>query len=317
MKLSFMIDRNLIALLPTFVTVADLANFSAAAARLGVSPSAASQSIRQLEERIGHPLFLRTTRSVSLTEEGKVLLKRTRPALLELGLAVEIASAVKGKPSGLLRLNVPRIAMPLVLEPILPVMRERYPDITIEIFVEDAAVDIVEQGFDAGIRLGIMTNPDMISVDVTDQLRSILVASPSYIARRGNPATIETLQQHDCIGFRLGRAGRVYDWELTVGDQVVETSVPRSLIVNDTIFNLSLVLAGYGIGYLFDALAQPYLFDGTLVEVIPEAAMPETPLCLYFPRYANDQPKLRAFIDVSREVRGKRRPVGKNLAFKS
>ena len=302
-----MIDRDVLSCLPTFIAVAETASFTAAAARLGMSASATSQSIRQLEQRLGHPLFRRTTRSVSLTEQGEDLLRRASPALRELGLALEIAASASRKPSGLLRLNVPRIAMPLVLEPVLPVMRERYPDLAIEIFVDDSAVDIVEQGFDAGIRVGSMTSPDMIAVDVTAPLTAILVAAPSYLARCGAPKSLADLQSHECIGFRLGRSGRLYDWELMDGKKEIQLAVPRTVIVNDTIFTLKLALSGFGIAYMFDALARPYLDDGTIVQVLPKASLSEPPLSLYFPRYANEQPKLRAFIDTAKAVLRKRR----------
>lgn len=301
-----MIDRDALTLLPTFLAVAETSSFTAAAARLGQSPSAVSQSIRALEQKIKHPLFRRTTRSVSLTEQGEALLRRAGPAMRELGLAIEMAAGASGKPSGLLRLNVPRIAMPMVLEPALPLMRQRYPDLAIEIYVEDAAVDIVEQGFDAGIRIGNMTSPDVISVNVTGPLIAMLVAAPAYIARRGTPKSIADLNAHDCIGFRLSGSKRLYAWELVDGKRDIQFAPPPSVIVNDTIFTLTLTLSGFGIGYMFDKLARPYLDDGTLVQVLPKAALKEPPLTLYFPRYANDQPKLRALIDTLREVMKRR-----------
>jgi DNA-binding transcriptional LysR family regulator len=298
-----MIDRDLLALLPTFLAVAEARSFTAAAGKLGQSASAVSQSVRHLEQRIGHPLFTRTTRSVALTEQGEALLARTQPALRELGMAVEAAASAKGKPTGLLRLNVPRLAMPLALESVLPLMRERYPDLAIEIFVEDSAVDIVERGFDAGIRIGNMTSPDMIAIPISEPLLAVMVAAPAYLRRHPAPASIEDLQRHNCINFRLGRSGRIYGWELLDDGKDVEVRAPNSVIVNDTIFNLTLALSGLGIAYLFKQLAQPYLNDGLLEVVLEKHALQEPPLCLYFPRYANDQPKIRVLIDALREVR--------------
>lgn len=295
-------DRDLLTLLPTFLAVAETRSFTAAANRLHHSPSAVSQSVRALEQRIGHPLFRRTTRSVSLTEEGEELLRRARPALNELTLALEIAASARRKPSGLLRLNVPRLAMPMVLEPVLPVMRERYPELAIEIYCDEASIDIVAEGFDAGIRIGNMTSPDMISVPVSAPLLAILVASPAYLRRRGAPKSLADLQHHDCINFRLTGSGRIYEWELVEGGRDVEVRAPDSLIINDTIFNLTLALSGLGITYLYEQLAEPYLAEGLLQTVLTKSALKEPPLCLYFPRYANEQPKLRAFIDTVREV---------------
>lgn len=295
-------DRELIALLPTFIAVAETLSFTAAANRLQHSPSAVSQSVRVLEHRLGHPLFRRTTRSVSLTEEGEELLQRARPALKQLCLALEIAGSAKRKPSGLLRLNVPRLAMPMVLEPVLPVMRQRYPELAIEIYCEEAAVDIVAQGFDAGIRIGNQTSPDMISVPVSPPLLAVLAASPAYLSRRGAPNSLRDLQRHDCINFRLTGSGRIYEWELIEAGRDVEIRAPDSLIINDTLFNLTLAVSGLGIAYLYQQLAEPYLKDGLLQIVLAKSALKEPPLCLYFPRYANEQPKLRAFIDTVRDV---------------
>jgi DNA-binding transcriptional LysR family regulator len=297
-----MIDREALFHLPTFTTVAETANFTLAAKRLGMTVSAVSQAIRALEGRIGAPLFYRTTRSVTLTEQGEALLSRARPLLRELGASVEVASSTGRKPSGTLRLNVPRIAVPLVLEPILAAMRERHPDVTIEVFVDDRTVDIVAEGFDAGIRLGDLADEDMITVRLTSVLRTIAVASPAYVARKGQPQTIADLAHHDRIGFKFSRTGQVYDWEMTVGQEIVEVSTKPALIVNDTVYNLTFALAGLGIAHLFESLAAPYIREGLLIDLLPQHATEESPLVLYFPRYANEQPKLRAFIDVARSV---------------
>lgn len=295
-------DRDLLGLMPTFIAVAETASFTAAANRLRQSPSAVSQAVRQLERRLGQPLFRRTTRSVSLTEAGADLLRRARPALTELSLALETAASAGGKPAGLLRLNVPRLAMPLVLEPVLPVMRQRYPDLAIEIFCEEASVDIVAEGFDAGIRVGSMMSPDMITVALTPPLRAILVAAPAYLDRRGAPTTLADLAGHDAINFRQSGSGRIYSWELIEDGRDIEVRAPDSLIINDSVFNLTLARLGLGIAYVFEQLAAPDLAAGRLVQLLPEAALTEAPLCLYFPRYANEQPKLRAFIDTARAV---------------
>jgi DNA-binding transcriptional LysR family regulator len=297
-----MMDRETLFHLPTFTTVADTANFTLAARRLGMTVSAVSQAVRALERRLGAPLFYRTTRSVTLTEQGEALLSRARPLLRELAASVEVASSTGRKPAGTLRLNVPRVAVPLVLEPILTVMREKHPDVMIEVFVEDRSVDIIAEGFDAGIRLGDLADEDMITVRLTPALRTIAVASPAYIARKGRPLTIADLSHHDRIGFKFGRTGQVYDWEMTVGENIVEVTTKPALVVNDTVFNLSFALGGLGIAHLFESLAEPYIRKGLLIDLMPQHATEESPFVLYFPRYANEQPKLRAFIDVARNV---------------
>jgi DNA-binding transcriptional LysR family regulator len=267
-----------------------------------MSPSAVSQAIRALEDRIGHPLFVRTTRHVSLTDAGRLLLEKAQQHLRELEVSIDVARAAASEPSGLLRLNIPRIAMPMIMEPVLPLLRQRYPKLRLEIALNDAAVDIVEQGFDAGIRLGTLAEQDMIATALTPPVTAIMVAAPSYIARKGLPQSLADLKHHETISFRLGRAGRIYRWELQDGDKDIEVENDGALIVNDTIFNLSLCVSGYGIAYMFDRLAAPYLADGSLVQVLPQHTMPESPFVIYFPRFANEQPKLRAFINVAREV---------------
>lgn len=301
-KPDFMMDRDALYHLPTFVLVAETASFSTAASRLGISSSAVSQAIRALEAQIGSPLFLRTTRHVALTDLGRRLLEEIGPRLRELDAAVTAAKMAGTEPSGLLRLNVPRLAFPMVLQPILVAMRARYPAIRIEIAFDDAAIDIVAAGFDAGIRLGSFAEQDMIAIPLTPPLKSIIVASPSYLERRPAPATIEDLAEHDCIAFRFGRSGGIYNWEFDRDGQSVEVPVDGALIINDTMLNLELAVSGNGIAYLFEKLAEPYLADGRLVRLLPQHSMEEPPLCLYFPRFANRQPKLRIFIDIAKQV---------------
>jgi DNA-binding transcriptional LysR family regulator len=297
-----MIDRETLFHLPTFVSVAETASFTGASGKLGMSPSAVSQAIRALEERIGQPLFVRTTRNVSLTDVGRLLLGRAQQHLRELEVSIDVARAAASEPTGLLRLNLPRIAMPMIMEPLLPLLRQRYPKLRIELALNDASVDIIEQGFDAGIRLGVLAEQDMIATAITKPVTAILVAAPSYIARKGAPQTLGDLAQHETISFRLGRAGRIYRWELQDEGQDVEIENEGAIIVNDTIFNLSLCVSGYGIAYMFDSLAAPYIADGALVQVLSQHTMPESPFVVYFPRYANEQPKLRAFITAARDV---------------
>jgi DNA-binding transcriptional LysR family regulator len=297
-----MIDRETLFHLPTFVTVAETASFTGASGKLGMTPSAVSQAIRALEDRIGHPLFVRTTRHVSLTDAGRLLLKHAQQQLRELEVSLDIARAAASEPAGLLRLNIPRIAMPMIMEPMLPILRERYPKLRIEIALNDATVDIVEQGFDAGIRLGGMAEQDMIAVPITPVLNAILTAAPSYVARKGMPLSLGELSKHDTIGFRFGRTGRIYRWELQDEGKDIEIETESAIIVNDSLFNLSLCVSGYGIAHMFDRLAAPYQAEGSLVQILPQHTMPESPFVVYFPRYANEQPKLRAFINVAREV---------------
>lgn len=171
-------DRDLLAHLPVVVAVARRGGFALAAAELGMSPSAVSHAVRLVEERIGQPLFARTTRSVSLTEAGKALVETAAPALQDIGERMDRIRAIQGRPSGLLRLNVPNIAIPLSVTAVVAAMAERYPDVTVELLTDQGLVDIVGEGSDAGIRLGEMIAQDMITVRLTPPFRAVIVASP-------------------------------------------------------------------------------------------------------------------------------------------
>src|SRR3954470_8301906 len=195
-------DRDLLSHLPVIVAVARRGGFAAAAAELGMSPSAVSHAVRLVEERIGQPLFARTTRSVALTEAGAALVATAGAALQDLAERAERIRAVKGRASGLLRINTPRLAVPMVVTRIVAAMAERHPDVTIELFADDGLTDIVAEGFDAGIRLGEMIAEDMVAVRLPPAFRAIIVASPAYIGRRGRPRSLVDLAAHDCIGYR-------------------------------------------------------------------------------------------------------------------
>jgi DNA-binding transcriptional LysR family regulator len=199
-------DRDLLNHLPVILAVARRKNFAAAASELGMGPSAVSHAVRLVEERLGVPLFARTTRSVALTEAGAALVASAAPALQDISDRVERIRAVKGRVSGLLRLNVPRLALSMVMTSVVREMAKRFPDVTVEIFADDAIANIVEDGFDAGIRLGEMIAEDMMTVRLTPPFRAILVASPAYLSERGRPKNIADLKNHNCIWCAPRRA---------------------------------------------------------------------------------------------------------------
>lgn len=295
-------DRDLLSHLPVVVAVARRGGFALAAAELGMSPSAVSHAVRQVEERIGQPLFARTTRSVSLTEAGKALVETAAPALQDIGERMDRIRAIKGKPSGLLKINVSNVAIPLAVTPVVAAMAERYPDVTVELFTDQRLVDIVGEGFDAGIRLGEMIAQDMVAVRLTPPFHAVIVASPSYIGRHGRPRDVADLANHNCIGYRLVRSGALYRWDLSENgkDLVVETR--GTTIVTDSLAAIDLALAGLGLAYVFEPLVRADLAAGRLVQVLPQTAIEEPGLFLYFPRRAAMAPKLRAFIDTANEI---------------
>ncbi|MER8920413.1 LysR family transcriptional regulator [Mesorhizobium sp. M0006] len=295
-------DRDLLSHLPVIVAVARRGGFALAAAELGMSPSAVSHAVRLVEERIGQPLFARTTRSVSLTEAGKALVETAAPALQDIADRMDRIRAIKGRPSGLLRLNVPNIAVPLAVTPVVAAMAERYPDVTIELLTDQGLVDIVGEGFDAGIRLGEMIAQDMVTVRLTPPFNAVIVASPAYVGRHGRPRGVADLSDHNCIGYRLVRSGALYRWDLTEDGKDVVAETKGTVIVTDSLAAIDLALAGVGLTYVFEPLVRAELAAGRLVQILPQTAIEEPGLFLYFPRRASMAPKLRAFIDTAQEI---------------
>ena len=295
-------DRDLLTHLPVIVAVARRGGFALAAAELGMSPSAVSHAVRLVEERIGQPLFARTTRSVSLTEAGKALVETAAPALQDIAERMDRIRAIKGRPSGLLRLNVPNIAIPLAITPVVAAMAERYPDVTVELLTDQGLIDIVGEGFDAGIRLGEMIAQDMVTVRLTPPFRAVIVASPAYVGRHGRPRSVADLANHNCVGYRLVRSGALYRWDLTEDGKDVVVETKGNVIVTDSLAAIDLALAGVGLTYVFEPLVRAELAAGRLVQILPQTAIEEPGLFLYFPRRASMAPKLRAFIDTAQEI---------------
>lgn len=301
-------DRDLLSHLPVIIAVARRGGFALAAAELGMSPSAVSHAVRLVEERIGQPLFARTTRSVSLTEAGKALVETAAPALQDIAERMDRIRAIKGRPSGLLRLNVPNIAVPLAVTPVVAAMAERYPDVTVELLTDQGLIDIVGEGFDAGIRLGEMIAQDMVTVRLTPPFKAVIVASPAYVGRHGRPRSVADLANHNCVGYRLVRSGALYRWDLTEDGKDVVVETKGTVIVTDSLAAIDLALAGVGLTYVFEPLVRADLAAGRLVQILPQTAIEEPGLFLYFPRRASMAPKLRAFIDTAQEIG--RAPLG-------
>lgn len=294
-------DRDILAHLPVVEALARRRSFAGAGAELGMSPSAVSHAVRLVEDRLRTPIFARTTRSVALTEAGESFLGRAAPALRQIAEAAEAARALKGMVTGTLRISAPRVALPLVLTDLVARLGRRHPDLVVDVVTEDALVDIVAEGQDAGIRLGEMIAEDMVAVRLTPAFRAILVAAPGYLAARGAPHGIAELQRHNCINYRQASTGGTYAWDLAEGGKDVAVAVRGTVRVSDPLFALDLALAGVGIAYLYEPLARDALRTGALRCVLPDAAIEEPGLFVYFPRRAAEAPKLRAFIDVARE----------------
>jgi DNA-binding transcriptional LysR family regulator len=286
--------------LATFVCVAEAQGFSAAAVRLGISPSAVSQAIRLLESRVGVPLFNRTTRSTHLTEAGARFLARVRPAVQELAAAAEELADSGERPSGLLRLNVPRVAYRFVLQAALPRFLRAYPEVEVEVAIDSALVDIVGAGFDAGIRFGATVERDMVAVPVGPALANCLVAAPRYLAGRGMPAHPRELVGHDCIGLRFASSGQLERWSFEKDGETLTLAAPARLVLNDVASMLEAAIDGVGIANLITGYTDSAIEDGRLVRLLPDWSPPLPPLHLYYPDRRRVPPKLRALIDFLR-----------------
>ncbi|WPU21946.1 LysR family transcriptional regulator [Cedecea neteri] len=289
--------------LVAFATAAEEKSFSAAAVKLGVSPSAVSQTIRSLEQRLGLVLFNRTTRSVSLTEIGERYLMRVQPALELLTVASLELSSEAGHAAGLLRLNVPRASYLIVLQPKLRRFLAAYPDINLEVRVENLLVDIVSQGFDAGIRFGQMVEKDMVAVRVGPPLAVHIIASPDYLARHGIPEHPRDLLEHNCINFRHVTTGQIERWEFAREDESFELVVKGRLIVNDSEILVRAAMDGHGVAYMINGYIEPLLEAGKLVRLLPEWSPALPPLYIYYPDRRRVPTKLRALIDFLRDDR--------------
>jgi DNA-binding transcriptional LysR family regulator len=295
-------DRDLLGHLPIIVCIARHRSFAAAAAELRMSPSAVSHAVRTVEDRLATPLFARTTRSVSLTEAGSRFLAGLEPALADIHQAIERLTAERGEVTGLLRINTLRVVLDMALIPILATLARQHPRLTVEINADQTLVDIVARGFDAGIRLRRAVQQDMVTTRLTGSFKAILVASRDYLDARGTPKSVGDLQQHNCIGLRLGESGAIFEWELIDRKKPVVVRTSGTALVTDTMQALSLALAGVGIAYVAEPLARRYLREGSLKWLLPQSAAEYDGLFLYYPKRASLAPKLRAFIDVAKKT---------------
>ena len=297
MKQNYIIPRNLLDGVEAFLRVAERKSFREAAEDMGVSPSAISQTVRQLEERIGVPLFIRTTRSVGLTEAGALFHAQAAPAWQMLVSAWESARTLGDRPAGLLRLNMPRAVVPLLIEPIIADFCAAYPDVDVEVIGEDAVVDLAASGHDAGIRIGELLEADMISVRLAAPFRFITVAAPAYLAARGTPLSPADLRHHDCIRHRLSGNGYIVPWRYADGNRVIDVTVKGRVIVSDAGALHALAQRGLGLAQIAEPLATEALARGELIEVLNSLALTSPGLFLHYPGHAQVLPKLRAFID--------------------
>ncbi len=297
-------NRGDLADLTAFVAVADHLSFRRAASRLGVTPSALSHSMRQLEERLGMRLLNRTTRSVSVTDAGLRLLERLRPAISEIGGALEDLNQERQRPVGRLRIYAIHLAASAVIAPIWKRFLSTYPDVHLELAVGEAPIDIVAKGFDAGIGPRDRVPADMIAVRVMGPMKIAVVGAPAYFARRRAPRTPDDLARHVCVEYRREADGNVLMWLFERNRKSRRISVDGRVMVNDADLAVRAAVDGLGIAYTGEALAEPFLRSGQLVRVLEDWSPSFEGLFLYYPGHRQVPAALRAFIDMIRTARG-------------
>jgi DNA-binding transcriptional LysR family regulator len=287
--------------LQVFLSVARLSSFSGAARELRVSTSAVSQAVRQLEEQLRVVLLTRTTRSVSLTDAGRKLVESAGPGVAQALAAVAEAAARPGETVGRLRLSVPHAAVPYVVSPVLPSFRARHPRIDVEVVVEDRFIDIVADGYDAGVRLSEAIERDMVQVRLTGPFRFVVVGAPSYLAKHGAPQRPEELLQHECITFRL-TTGALYGWELERGRRAWRVPVRGGVVTNESGLRISLAEDGLGLAYVMEPMVEEQLRKGRLRAVLEPYAAAVPGFFLYFPSRAQSSPALRLFVEAAKAL---------------
>ncbi len=283
-----------------FVAVGRERSFTKAAAKLGVSQSALSHTIRGLEARLGMRLLTRTTRSVSPTEAGERLLHTVGPRFEEIEAELEALSELREKPAGTIRINAIDYVADTILWPKLAKLLREYPDIKAEIIIEYGLTDIVAQRYDAGVRLGEQVAKDMIAVRIGPDLRMAVVAAPSYFRERSEPKTPQDLISHNCINLRLPTYGGLYAWEFVKGNRELKVRVEGQLVFNGTARMLNAALAGFGLAYVPEDLAQPHLARRRLKRVLEDWCPPFSGYHLYYPSRRQPTPAFALLVDALR-----------------
>ena len=286
--------------LQAFVAVARDQSFTKAAAKLGVTPSALSHAMRALEARLGIRLLSRTTRNVSTTEAGDRLMRSIAPLFAQLEAEVEALGELRDKPSGTVRVTCTDDAIELHLRPMLSEFVRTYPDITLELFVDYGFTNVVEERFDAGIRLGEAISKDMIAVRIGPDWSLAVVASPDYLARRGAPQTPHELMTHPCINIRHRPSGAIYAWEFEKDGQAFTVKGEGQLVFNSILHVLNSALDGLGLGYVPEHLAAPHIAEGRLVRLLEPWCPRFQGFHLYYPNRRQPSPAFAAFVEAVR-----------------
>lgn len=294
-------NRLPISGLEVFLAIAQQGSLRAAADALGVRSPAVSHQLKALEERIGATLFIRTTRSVQLTDAGRSLLARAQPAMTELGEALEDARSAGAARKGTVRLTLPYVAYELTIAKRLAAFQSEFPEIEIELSFNEAFVDIASEGFHAGVRLGDLVREDMIAVRLSPPLPEVFFAAPSYFDRHGRPERPEDLLRHNCIRYRYIASKRIAEWQFHGTEGIGTIDVKGNLIVDSTNALVSSIRDGLGIGWLFRPSIEDDLRAGTLESILDGYAIERPGYFLYYPEANARIEVLRVFIDFMKE----------------
>lgn len=286
--------------LQAFLAVAQDQSFTRAAARLGVSPSALSHAMRALEARLGVRLLARTTRNVAPTQAGERLMRSIAPLFEQITAELEALGELRDKPSGTIRVSCTDDQIELCLRPKLAAFLNHYPDITLELHVDYGFTNVVEQRFDAGIRMGEAVSKDMIATRIGPDWRLMVVGSPAYFERNPAPATPYALTGHACVNIRHRPAGAIYAWEFEKDGQAFSVKVEGQLVFNSTMHVLNAALDGIGLAYVPEELVAPYLADGRLREILPDWCPRFQGFHLYYPNRRQASPAFSAFVEAFR-----------------
>lgn len=289
--------------LAAFAMVARERSFTRAAARLGVSTSMLSYTIRRLEQRLGVRLLQRNSRSVETSDVGERLLQTLAPALENIGGALDELGRDRAEVSGTIRITATRQAYEAVIRPVLVEFGERHPHASIEVLIEYEFRDIVASRLDAGIRLGEKLEKDMIALKVSPDLRMAVVASPDYLSTHPAPVTPHDLGRHRCIGYRMRAGGAIVSWDFERDGSELEVKIEGPLIVNEPEIALDVALDGLGMAYVLEDRAAPFLADGRLVRMLEDWTPPFPGFFLYYPSRRQMPPALAAFLSVLRQHR--------------
>lgn len=281
----------------TFIAVAEAKGFRAAGERLGVSHSAVSQTLQRLEERLGVTLVRRSTRSVHLTEAGEQLYASVRPALDDVRAAIAAVGELGDQPRGTVRVHTSSAAETLIGESLVVGFLQQHPHVQLDLVVSDAPVDIVAEGYDAGIQLGEVIDKDMIAVPVTGELRLAVVGAPSYFSRRGVPRHPRELVEHDCLNWHPTADTPPYRWEFTENGRDIAVAVPARLLSTDAALNRRLAIAGLGLTLSYEGHVRESLERGELVRVLEKFCEPFPGYYLYYPQRRHASRALRALTD--------------------